>query len=79
MTESKSQRNLLLSSEKTQSTNASSKINSDSFEKEPNNKLKQMVATKQTSLFRSTPKSTVGSSASQPALLSSRQRTIRKH
>lgn len=37
-----------------------------------------MVA-KQTSLFRSTPKSTVGSSASQPALLSSRQRTIRKH
>ena len=40
MTESKSQRNLLLSSEKTQSTNASSKINSDSFEKEPNNKLK---------------------------------------
>ena len=78
MTESKSQRNLLLSSEKTQSTNASSKINSDSFEKEPNNKLKQMVA-KQTSLFRSTPKSTVGSSASQSALLSSRQRTIRKH
>ena len=74
MTENKSHRNLL-SSEGTHSTNASSKLNTDSFEKEPN-RPKQSV-TKPT-LFRSTPKSNMASTFSQQTLLSSRQRTIRR-
>ena len=69
MTENKSQRNLLLSSEGTHSTNASSKLNTDSFEKEPN-RPKQSV-TKPT-LFRSTPKSNMVATFSQQTLLTSR-------
>ena len=69
MTENKSQRNLLLSSEGTHSTNASSKLNTDSFEKEPN-RPKQSV-TKPT-LFRSTPKSNMAATFSQQTSLTSR-------
>ena len=69
MTENKSQRNLLLSSEGTHSTNASSKLNTDSFEKEPN-RPKQSV-TKPT-LFRSTPKSNMATTFSQQTSLTTR-------
>ena len=69
MTENKSQRNLLLSSEGTHSTNASSKLNTDSFEKEPN-RPKQSV-TKPT-LFRSTPKSNMAATFSQQTSLTTR-------
>lgn len=77
-TENKSQRNLL-ASDGTHSTNASSKINSDSFKKEPKLAIQVKQQAKQNStLIKSTPKSSISNSSHQLFYSSQGKRTIRR-